>query len=76
MNTVFVAVYEYRNGNSIRVFQNRSDALAWADEIADEYWSDLTDAEPRPEDWRNEYWRIAGETYHSEWFRVEECPLE
>ena len=73
---VTVAVYAHRYGQDVRVFKTRESALKWADEIADEYWEHMTDNAPRTENWREEYWQIAAETYHTESFTLESMPVE
>jgi hypothetical protein len=75
-STVVVAMYEHRYGQDVRVFQTREKALQWADEIAEEYWAEMTDNAPKPEDFLEQYWRIAGDGMRHESFTLETLPIE
>ena len=69
---VVVAIYEYRNGMGVRVFDSLEKAQAWKDEIGAGEWGRASD-DPQPED-------ACGDEYFDlidgEWFYVEECEVE
>lgn len=69
---VIVAIYEYRNGSTVRVFDNYTKVQAWKDEIGAEFWRRVSD-DPQPEDpCGDEYFDLV----NGEWFTVEECEVE
>lgn len=47
---VFVAVYNHRYGNDVRVFTTEDKALAWRTAIAQEWWEEELRDEPKPDD--------------------------
>ena len=69
---VVVAIYEYRNGMSVRVFDLWEKAQAWKDKIGAEEWCRASD-DTQPEDaCGDEYFDLID----NEWFYVEECEVE
>jgi hypothetical protein len=50
---VFVAIYDYKHGNTVRVFASEAAALGWRTQIAVDYWDesfgDAEDFGPKPD---------------------------
>lgn len=74
---VFVAIYEHRHGNDVRVFDSFAKAQAWKDDIGTTYWTDVSE-DPQPEDaCGDEYFELASESFtRGEYFTIEECEVE
>ena len=69
---VIVAIHEYRNGQTVRVFDTPAKAQEWKDEIGADNWG-VVSKDPQPEDpCGDEYFELS----EDEWFTVEECDVE
>jgi hypothetical protein len=74
---VYVAVYEHRHGQDIRVFTTDKLAEDWRAEIADEYWEEIM-KRTKPSDRQvmaDDYWERYGEI-GGEFFNYECCTVE
>ena len=76
---VYVATYEHKHGNDMRVFKKRKSAEKWRIELADEYWRDYFGEDyKKPSDKE----KMADIFFDSvtgadvEFFNIEECDLE
>jgi hypothetical protein len=76
---VFVAHYEHRHGDDIRVFATEEAAEKWRQAVADEWWEHEMEGDPpsNPEELADEYFDRMGERYSdSEYFSVYEREVE
>ena len=80
MEEVWVAVYEHRHGDDIRVFKTRESAEAWRRGVAKEWWSEAFAGEDAPEPFTDEhadrYFEVMGDRYGSEWFTITKEKIE
>jgi hypothetical protein len=73
---VYVAVYEFRHGNEIRVFDNIDKLEAWKSEIANEYFEEEFQGLVEKPDNIQEVTEIYWDGVEDEWFTVEICEVE
>lgn len=76
MTNVFIAIYEHRHVADARVFATEAGARAWKDELAREHWSDHCEGEPPSEGAGDAYFEAAGDYGDSEFFSLEEHPIQ
>jgi hypothetical protein len=74
--TVYVAIYEHRHGQNVRVFQNVDDVEKWRQEIADEYFVQEFKNRIEKPDNIQEVTDVYWDSVEDEWFTVEICDVE
>ncbi len=74
MKHVYVAIYEYHNGNEMRAFSSFDKTQEWKNQIGLENWSGVSD-DPQPVDsCGDDYFDLACDK--DEYFHVEYCEIE
>ena len=71
-----VALYEYPNGATIRVFSSKEKAEAWGNEIAHREWETVCDSGYRPDQPMVEYFERCSDLELGEYFSFEEYDIE
>ena len=77
--TVYVAMYEHKNGTDVRVFTTHNAACQWKADIGDQFWDQEFPEEevrPGPEDIGEAYFDLMGAYMGEEWFSIHEALLE
>lgn len=74
---VYVATYQHKHGQDMRVFASAAMAEAWREEIAREYWAECnTDAMPANAAKAADEYFDRRNQLGDEWFEVEEIKVE
>jgi hypothetical protein len=73
---VYVAIYEHRYGQDVRVFDNIDKVEAWKSEIANEYFEHEFKGLVEKPDNLQEVTEIYWDGVEDEWFTVEICEVE
>jgi len=73
---VYVAIYEHKYGNDIRVFNDMKKAEEWRVEIADEWFDDVFRGDLKKPLDTNEMAGLYWSNVQDEWFNIEESEVE